>query len=92
MEARGWNDAKSKSQAGALYKLKKASSLRFSTNKVHKEENIQQTLSLKRSDGRSTRQILKTFILNMFKEPKEGTEKVKNMICKQNGNTTQREI
>lgn len=31
MEARGWNDAKSKSQAGALYKLKKASSLRFST-------------------------------------------------------------
>lgn len=31
MEARGWNDAKSESQAGVLYKLKKASSLRFST-------------------------------------------------------------
>ena len=34
----------------------------------------------------------KTFILNMFKEPKEGMEKVKNIMCRQNGNITQREI
>ena len=33
-----------------------------------------------------------TAMIIMFKEPKEGKEKVKNMMCKQNGNTTQREI